>query len=214
MEIVKFLTCCQKKYKEVNNTGLNDDFMKQVFKDHPSHRRLYDVAVKVIAVAQVYKATVYDHSKMAHHICRLKNLKSMISDGEGAAVEAVRFGHGIIWEKSRKEIDFYSFSTKYCHWSNPNRYPMYDQYVQRAVREIRERTSYDFAKGDFFKDYIAFRGQLDMLKFIIISPFYRKSSWGYGYKELDEALWVYGRYLKGNLPVKIQNELQGLYQKL
>ena len=206
MEIVKFLTCCQKKYKEVNNTGLNDDFMKQVFKDHPSHRRLYDVAVKVIAVAQVYKATVYDHSKMAHHICRLKNLKSMISDGEGAAVEAVRFGHGIIWEKSRKEIDFYSFSTKYCHWSNPNRYPMYDQYVQKAIREIRKKFPSKLADNDFFKDYIVFREQLDISNITM--------EFGWSYKQLDEALWVYGRYLKGNLPVKIQNELQGLYQKL
>ena len=214
MEIVEFLRCCQKKFNEINSVGINDHFMNQVFKDHPSHRRLNDVVLKIIVTAKVYGATVYDHLKMAQHICSLKNLKSMISDGEGTTVEAVRFGHGIVKKKTGKEIDFYSFATKYCHWSNPNCYPMYDQYVQRAVREIRERTSYDFAKGDFFKDYIAFRGQLDMLKFIIISPFYRKSSWGYGYKELDEALWVYGRYLKGNLPVKIQNELQGLYQKL
>jgi len=204
IEIVRFLEYWQKKFEEINSVVIGDRCMERIFRNCPSHCRIDDVLIKVISIDKFYRAIVYDHFKMAQHIGSLKNLKSMILNGEEEAVEVIRLGHGIVKRKTGKEIDLYSFASKYCHWSNPKRYPMYDQYVEKALEEIRKKNLWDFPENENFKDYANFKKHIDVLKNLL----------GWDYKKLDEALWIYGRYLKNNLPNDIQKKIQSELNEL
>lgn len=62
-----------------------------------------------------------DKDSMIDHIHKLatkEKLDMMLKSGDQEAVSKICQGHGILYRKA-KEYDFYSFATKYCHFSNP-----------------------------------------------------------------------------------------------
>ena len=54
-------------------------------------------------------------------------------------------------------MDTYSFSTKYCHWSNPNAYPMMDQYVYKAIMRLKKDKLISGFKGGELWDVNIFK---------------------------------------------------------
>jgi hypothetical protein len=75
------------------------------------------------------------------------------------------------------------------HIIKPARYPIFDQHVYRAFYYIKNfkvrELSYDNKEKEkeYFEDYL---------------PFFKQIQGGHPIKKLDESLWSFGKFLKGN----------------
>ncbi len=198
--LTRILKDSREYFWKINKNVIGDKLMREVFRNYPSQKLIMDVVMKVIIISETYKAIVYSYLKMAQHITKIKGLKYMISKGDLEAVDLIRFGHGIKRKKTGEEIDFYSFATKYCHWSNPRYYPIYDQYVGIAIKRTMNIPQKNL------KDYKNFKNIIDEKLLNVFG--------GTSYKKLDEALWIFGKFLKNQLPLEIQQAFSEKIKKL
>lgn len=113
------------------------------------------------------------------------------------------------------------FASKYCHFHQPKRFPMYDNFARRGLSHL-------FGKKfkEYEKNYGKFKIDLDKILLAIESKF----GWQSNYKELDEYLWIYGQWLvykenkkkkdkdkKKRINVEIKkniSQIKGLFLKL
>lgn len=131
-----------------------------------------------------------DKVKIVDHIYRLateENLDALLKSGNHIAVNKIRCDHGIATKKG-KERNFYSFATKYCHFSNLKCYPIYDQYVEKAIMKLRKDDYIQFPDQDDLKNPQAFRDIIHQ----IIRKFELEDI-----QKADRALWIYGQHLAG-----------------
>ena len=81
---------------------------------------------------------------------------------------------------------FYSFATKYCSHHYPNKYPIYDSFVDKLLRYFRDADKfYDFKNTDL-KDYNKFK-----TIYIEFRKFYGLEK--YSFKDIDRYLWQAGK---------------------
>ncbi len=159
----------------------------------PTNHELPDVLAKVSVIKTLYATQLYDTFSMARHINKIKDIDSMLRAGNRDAVDCIRKGHGIISKKNSREIDFYSFATKYCSFHNGRGYPIYDNLVAGLVSSA--------LKGNRdLRNYADFSAAIDQLK----------TQYGLNlpsYKELDMGLWIYAKFLKNlRTPTKSSSE--------
>jgi len=76
----------------------------------------------------------------------------------------------------------YVFSSKFCHFHYPSKFPIYDQYARRALSKLCGKNL-----SHYENNYKQFKMDMD----ILIS----KLSWHSSYKKMDEFLWLYGQWL-------------------
>jgi len=74
------------------------------------------------------------------------------------------------------------------HIIKPDLYPIFDQHVCRAYYYIEEKTLQEIPDNNLFKEKLYFEKYLGF--------FNRLAAYGFERKELDEALWAFGKYLK------------------
>jgi len=92
---------------------------------------------------------------------KLLNLKS----GDLEAVNQIRHNHKIRYNNEKEtDMDAYSFSTKYCHWSNPYAYPLMDQYVYKAIMKLQKDALVGSFKGDDLWDIKEFKKVIDDIR--------------------------------------------------
>ena len=209
MEIRDFLLACRSEFQKDQALILTDEVVKKVFCCHSPNSELAEVFLKVIVLNKLYETHIYNERKLAKHILavnRNQYLDRFLLSGGVEVVGLIRKGHGIATKKG-KEIDYYSFATKFCCWSNPVDYPMYDSFVDTAIRSLIGKEvpvpTFVFAVWTNLKNYAIFKKVIDYLKRALdFSDF--------TYKDLDEALWVYGKFLEKKLPTPIQDRLEAL----
>ena len=86
----------------------------------------------------------------------------------------------------KREINFYSFATKYFSHHKPTVYPIYDYYVEVMLLHFKKTDNFcNFQKEDL-KDYNHF---IDVLK--SFRTFYRLEK--YNLKQIDKYLWQTGK---------------------
>jgi hypothetical protein len=126
----------------------------------------------------------------AHIAKRGAELDKMLKDGSSGAVDYVR--RAGIRNRRQKDIDFYSFATKYCHWHQPTSFPMFDSYVVIAVRRIdRFVCGQRTIRGDL-RGYPMFVQVIDQVM--------DWTKWAAkAYKTADQGLWILGQILDGTL---------------
>lgn len=85
-----------------------------------------------------------------------------------------------------KEINFYSFATKYCSHHRPDVYPIYDRYVDDVLRYFQRADCFSTIASFNLKDYVQFMQVMDEF-----SSFYELgdiSPWA-----RDKYLWMLGK---------------------
>lgn len=85
-----------------------------------------------------------------------------------------------------KVRNFYSFATKYCSRYRPKDFPIYDSYVDRVLRYLRDVDAFCKFNSRDLKDYPIFK--LVISKF---RGFYDLEE--YDFKKLDMYLWRLGK---------------------
>ncbi len=185
----QILARCAQAFEDDKYTTLFYEAVRLTFENYPKNVDKLAVLLKFTILNDLYRTNIMDKVKIVDHLYRLsteENLDALLKSGNLDAVSKIRCGHGIRTKKTGKERNFYSFATKYCHFSNPKCYPIYDQYVEKAIMKLREG------------DYIQFRNQNDLHDpqtfRDIIYQIIQKSGLD-SYQKVDRALWRYGQHL-------------------
>jgi hypothetical protein len=85
---------------------------------------------------------------MSKHIHKL-DIDIKLSQGDPYLVNAIASGHEIISTKTRKELNFYSFATKYCNWYNRGSFAIYDSFVHKVLIAYKRQDSFtSFQEAD------------------------------------------------------------------
>ena len=108
---------------------------------YPSQNKFAHVLPKAIVINQLYSTKIFAIKKMAIHISN-SNLSVLIKTGNPLAVARITNNHGIFSKKKKKEYEFYSFATKYCHSHNPSKYPIYDRYVDFILWKYKKKDNF------------------------------------------------------------------------
>lgn len=104
------------------------ELLCQVFRSYPEIDYLPLVQMNVCLVNRVYWTRLWAEQKMAEHLVgKTRILTGAMRNGNPAAIELI----GIT--DYAPDTTFWSFATKFCHFQNPDSYPMYDTHVRCAL---------------------------------------------------------------------------------
>jgi len=202
-EAVKELLClCSEKFYDIERNRMADQAVRMVFNLWLGNTRKEQVLIKVVVLNSLYNTNLYSVEvvEMAKHIVKQK-VDSKFSQGDPKVIEDIRKGHGISRGKTNEDWNFYSFATKYCHWHVPSTYVMYDTNVDKALGKLNRLLEFcrPFSPGEL-RQYSTLKEVIDSLAAALALT--------KDYKKLDQALWMYGKYLKNNLPDDIKDEIR------
>lgn len=160
-----------------------DGVIKQAICQFPTNGYKIGVYTKAVLINTLYHAGVMAIVRLAHHIVKM-NIDPKLRVADLSVVKDIRSGHGIKPAKGkRRDIDFYSFATKYVHFHKPHSYPMFDNLVMRLLSEANKNMEFHSRfKQDDLWDYSKYKSVVDSL-----AKHLRISDWGY--KKIDQGLW-------------------------
>jgi hypothetical protein len=162
-----------------------DNAIIKLFKAFPRNILIEDILLKICVLNDMYSTNIFATFTMAKHIQKLGIDKSL-KNGDTLIVNKIATGHGIKSTKNNREINFYSFATKYCNWHNQEQYAIYDRFVEKILLAYKQRDNFsDFSQPDL-KVFPEFKRII--LEFI---EFYGLT--GHNLKQIDKFLWMYGK---------------------
>ncbi len=156
--------------------------LETLFTDCPRNADISGVLLKVIALNTIYSTNIRSSSgiyRMAEHITD-SGIDDRIKKADMSLVDDIARGHGI--SGKHKEYRFYSFATKYCSFSNPEQYPIYDYSVDRGFRYFRKKDKFANFKNEDLKDYLIFKSTMQKFR-----EYYGLEQ--FSFKEIDKYLW-------------------------
>ena len=89
----------------------------------------------------------------------------------------------------KKEIDFYSFATKYAALHQPTKFPLFDSLVARFLPSLNRQSEYcPRIKQAELRNYRKYVAVIDaLIKYTSLES--------YKYKRFDQGIWVFSKYL-------------------
>ncbi len=180
---------CAELFESTDSYHTSSQLISYVVSRDPMNNSFQAVYEKTVLINTLYSTVVYDTIGMARHILRT-NIDSKLESGDISVIGDIRAGHGIRTNRGKqKEIDFYSFATKYAAFHRPDVFPLYDDYVKKLLWQLnkihkftRRFTQTELRKYPFFKEVIDSLATLVNMEDCL-------------YEELDHALWLYGKYI-------------------
>lgn len=162
-----------------------DEAIIKLFKAFPENKAIEDVLIKISVLNDLYSTQIYATSRLAEHILTL-DIDKQLFEGDPDAVHRIASGHGVVSNKTGKELNFYSFATKYCNWHNRDAYAIYDSFVEKVLMTYKKQDHFsEFRKSDL-KDFSSFKKIIeDFIRFYNLTDF--------DLKEIDKFLWIYGK---------------------
>ena len=138
-EIKKYL----KEWEEKGHQIL-DDALNELFKKYPSNKDMNSVIIKASALNSIYHTYIVNMYGFSKHITEINNIDELIKEGKEEIIKTLGEFEG---------KNNYSFATKYCSFSNPEKFPIYDRNVNLMLWKYTEIDNfYNFKKKDL-KDY-------------------------------------------------------------
>lgn len=147
----------------------------------PSNDCLEDVLIKCSALNDFYSTNIFDVHSMAEHIYHLHIDEKL-----------VRGDYSLVNDIANVEINgkphfFYSFATKYCSHHQPEKFAIYDSYVEKVLVTMNKREPFANFKKEGLKDY-------DTYMSVILSFRQHFGLTQYSIKQLDQYLWQLGKW--------------------
>ena len=158
-----------------------------LFSVYPKNTCPWQVLLKVTALNALYKTRIMNVYPVVETILGVgRKLDSLILKGDSAAVDLMKM---VTFAKRGKTMNFFSFASKYCHFHKPDQYPIYDQYVDAALRNLRRDKMLAFESDALNREaYAPFKS--------VIDAFIVKYASGCSYDAADKFLWRKGKNLK------------------
>ena len=162
-----------------------EEVLSELFGKYPNNKELRDILIKVSTLNSLYSTQIYATIEMAKHIQELK-IDVRLQQGSPEIVNKI--ADITIKERTRHN---YSFASKYCHWHQPDFYPVYDSYVDQLLWAYHNQLGFmDFQQAQL-RQYPRYKE--------IIEEF--RKNYGlsqFNFRELDKFLWGYGKERFGN----------------
>jgi hypothetical protein len=140
-----------------------------------------DILIKCSSLNDFYSTNIFDIHTVAQHILSLK-IDERLVNGDLSLVDEISHV-----EVNGKVHTFYSFATKYCSHHNPERYAIYDSYVEKVLVSMNSRDHFMDFKQEELKDYETYMSVVDAFK-------KRYGLTQYNIKQLDQYLWQLGKW--------------------
>jgi hypothetical protein len=177
-EVEKYLS----KWGSLEGYVLQESSLKKLFtKTYPENKDMDDILIKVCSLNDFYSTNIFSPFKISRHIFHLNidrrleaNDLTLVND-----IANVKVGEG-------REINFYSFATKYCSHHRPLEYPIYDYYVDKILMHFKKHKAFSEFKRIDLKEYVKYHNVLlDFRSFYNLDKF--------NLKEIDQYLWQLGK---------------------
>lgn len=140
-----------------------------------------DILIKCSSLNDFYSTNIFDIHTVAQHILSLKIDERLVS-GDLSLVDEISHV-----EVNGKVHTFYSFATKYCSHHNPERYAIYDSYVEKVLVSMNSRDHFMDFKQEELKVYETYMNAIDAFR-------KRYGLTQYNIKQLDQYLWQLGKW--------------------
>ena len=140
-----------------------------------------DILIKCSSLNDFYSTNIFDIHTVAQHILSLK-IDERLKNGDLSLVDEISHV-----EVNGKVHTFYSFATKYCSHHNPERYAIYDSYVEKVLLSMNCRDHFMKFKQEELKVYETYMR--------VIKAFQQRYGlMQYNIKRLDQYLWQLGKW--------------------
>ena len=147
----------------------------------PKNNRIEDVLIKCSALNDFYSTNIFGIHTLAEHILSL-NIDKRLHQ-----VDYTLIGDIAKVEVNGKEHCFYSFATKYCSHHLPEKYAIYDNYVEKVLLSMNKKEPFASFKREDLKDYETYMG--------VIRGFSQHFGLTqFSIKQLDQYLWQLGKW--------------------
>jgi len=147
----------------------------------PNNKNIKDILLKVSALNDFYSTNIYDTFTVSKHILDC-NIDHDLKNKDKSLVNKI----ALIKMKGGREINFYSFASKYCCHHLPDIYPIYDSYVEKMLMYFKKKDKfYPFIREDLKKYNIFLE---------VISKFqHHYNLENFTLREIDIYLWLAGK---------------------
>jgi hypothetical protein len=173
------------KFNNDERYFLADKAIVSLFEAFPENKNLEHILLKISVINDLYSTNILGTFNMARHIQRL-DIDSRLKQGDTLLVNEISSGHGIISKKNNKEINFYSFATKYCNWHNRDNYAIYDSFVNKVLIAFKRKDNFSIFMETDLKNFTKFKEVvLDFKQFYNLTD--------HDLKQIDKFLWIYGK---------------------
>ncbi len=176
------------KFNKDNKSS--ESAISKLIEKFPKNNDFEEVLLKVSVINSLYSTNIYDIRAMAKHI-KKQDIDTGLGKGEIEVVNKIARGHKIGAKSDDDDgIYLYSFATKYCSWHNPQKYPIYDRYVDEVLRKsYRNQNENVRFKNKDLKKYEKFKKILKNFR----NYFKLGEEEELSVKDLDKFLWLYGK---------------------
>ena len=191
---IKQIKAAQEIFECLDDWNQARESLDFFFKKYPINTDPKVVIMKVCLVDSLYGTNTKGVIGVAKHIADPKlNIDQHLQSADTNAV--MRIAN---WKRGGKAINILSFASKYCHFHNKNKFPIYDKYASATLQAVLGENHW--SKG--CRDYIKYQGQI------------KRISNGCPMEDIDTFMWLYGIKLaldKGRRDVN--KEVMDLFEK-
>jgi len=151
----------------------------------PKNDNIEDILIKCSSLNDFYSTNIFDIHTVAQRILSL-HIDERLRRGDHSLVDEIAHV-----EVNGKNHFFYSFATKYCSHHQPEKYAIYDSYVEKVLLTMNRRDPFANFKQEDLKDYDTYMS--------VIRAFQQKFGlMQYTIKQLDQYLWQLGKWYFNN----------------
>ena len=170
-----------KKWSALENYVLQENSLNKLFSQtYPQNNDINDILIKCSSLNHFYSTNIFSVFPVAKHILNL-DIDKRLKNGDATIVNEIAKIN-----INGKDKNFYSFATKYCSHHIPEKYPIYDSFVEKVLIYFKKQDNFMSFKKDDLKNYEKFKNVLfEFKKFYKIEDF--------NLKEIDRYLWQLGK---------------------
>ena len=151
----------------------------------PENKNIHDILIKCSTLNGLANTVIYEVQYVAEWILKL-NIDERLKRGDLSLVDEIAYN--VKDANSQISRFYYSFASKYCSYHQPDKYSIYDRYVDLVLWELQKKYHYSDFKHDDLKKY---DGYMKVLK--DFRKYFGFSENEFSKKELDKYLWLFGK---------------------
>lgn len=170
------------KWNTLESYVLQEKSLWLLFREaYPKNKKIEHILIKASCLNDFYGTNIFSIFTIAKHILDL-DIDKYLATGDDEVVNKI----SKVTMPNGKIRNCYSFASKYCshHW--PERYPIYDYYVEKILLYFQKQENFSSFQKKDLKDYQKFMKILGEFK-----EFFNLA--GYSLKDIDRYLWQVGR---------------------
>ena len=162
--------------------------MQVLFEKIPLNNDFDEIYAKIAALNDLYSTNIRKLYDVAKHIYSIKNLDERLRAGDLDVVNEIARVPVVDKYGDEKVYNYYSFATKFCMFSNPEVYSIYDSYVEKVLVELNKLDHFFEPRELNFRDYRDFDTILNLFR-----KKYADALDGISRLDMDRYLWLLGK---------------------